>query len=192
MNSISWLDWIMISNKFESLNMSLFFGLENITRFHLPTNLIPKFISFKQGGCVFDSNKVKTFSEDAFHGFKKLQSLIVSLLLLHYNCSFHSLSIAWSLRSMGIKSLSSDFFKDLTNLFSLYHFTSCSNRDIHLLNEIVTFQWWSLASNELQTLPSNVFSHATHLKSFYHLAIWLNTITIRLCVNHLIQWHGHQ
>ena len=45
----------MISNKFESLNMSLFFGLENLTRFHLPTNLIPKHIHSIQTGrfCVW-------------------------------------------------------------------------------------------------------------------------------------------
>ena len=38
--------------------------------------------------------------------------------------SFHFLFCVKSLNSMGIKSLSPDFFKELTNLFSFHHIST--------------------------------------------------------------------
>ena len=88
---------VLDSNRFETFDMIFFSGLENLTRFYFTIILIFKsipshLISSQHLYCVFDSNKVKSFSEDAFHGFNKLQSLLISssyCLPQYHSTSFH-------------------------------------------------------------------------------------------------------
>ena len=83
-------------------------------------------------------------------------------ICVFYLSSFKKIVIFLIIRSLkgtGIKTLSSDFLKEVTNLVQLYVVFDYS---ITLITSFL-----ELSSNGLQTLPSNIFNHVTLLRSLF-------------------------